>query len=128
MWLQQGTFPDGLNDINICLIPKCNDPLSMRDLRPIVLCNVTYKVVAKVLANRLRKVLPTIISECQLAFLKGQSITDNVLAAFELLHSMKRNTNKKLGDMACKIDFSKAYDRVNWGYLRQVMLKLGFDQ
>lgn len=128
LWLEQGMFPNGLNDANIVLIPKCNDPSTMKDLRLIALCNVTYKIVAKVLANRLQQVLPKVISKTQSAFIEGRSIIDNVMFAFEILHYMKRNTNKKRGEVAFKIDISKAYDRVDWGYLRQVILKLGFDQ
>lgn len=106
-------FTAELNDANIALIPKCNDPTSMRDFRPIALCNVTYKIVGKVLANRLCKILPGIISETQSAFVKGRSIIDHVVIAFEILHTMKRNTTKKVGDVAVKIDISKAYDRMD---------------
>ena len=98
----------------------------MKDLRPIALCNVILKIITKVLANRLKSVLPRVISETQSAFLKGRLITDNVLLAFELLHTMKRNTRKKKGEVAMKIDISKAYDRMDWNYLRLIMLKLGF--
>lgn len=61
----------------------------MKDLRPIALCNVLYKIFMKVLANRLRAILPGIITENQFAFITSWSITDNVLVAFELLHYMK---------------------------------------
>lgn len=127
-WLQRGTFPDGLNDSNICLMPKCSDPSTMRDLHPIALCNVTYKIVAKVLANWLKHILANVISECQSTFLKVKSITNNVLIAFDFLHYMKWNTGKKQGEVAFKIDISIAYDRVDWRYLRQLMLNMGFDQ
>lgn len=82
--MQKGTF------LNI-LFPKCNDFSSMRYLRPIALCIVTYKIVSKVLANCLRQVLPSVIYETQSAFIKGRSITNNVLIVFELLHYIKRN-------------------------------------
>lgn len=99
----------------------------MKDLRPITLCNVTCKIVAKVLANRLRGVLAKMISKTQSAFIKGRSITDNIMIAFDLIHYMKRNTTKKRGEVAFKIDISKAYDCVDWGYLRHLMLRIGFD-
>lgn len=87
-WLTSGTFPPGLNDTVITLVPKCNEPATMKDLRPITLCNVVYKIIAKVLANRLKCVLPGVVSDTQSAFIKGRLIIDNVLVAFEVLHSM----------------------------------------
>ena len=67
----------------------------MKDLRPISHCNVAYKILAKVLANRLKLVLPKIISKFQSAFVLGHSILDNVLIAFEVFHYMKRKTRGK---------------------------------
>ena len=105
----------------------------MSDFRPISLCNVLYKIIAKVLANRLKQVLPHIIAPTQSAFAPTQSafvpgrlITDNVLVAYEALHMMHGRKKGKLGNLALKLDVSKAYDRVEWSFLKQVMLKLGF--
>lgn len=97
-----------------------------KDLRPIALCNVLYKIIAKVLANRLQKILPQIISEEQSAFVPGRNITDNVLVAFEILHYMKRKHSGQDGVVALKLDISKAYDRVSWDYLRYRMKAMGF--
>lgn len=127
-WANQKHFPDGLNDTIISLIPKCDAPDNMKDLRPISLCNVLHKVFAKTITNRLKIVLPKVISEFQSAFFLGRAITDNILLAFEIIHSMKRNKKAKVGDVALKIDISKAYDRVDWGFLERMMLKLGFDR
>lgn len=107
-------------------MPKCDKPFTMKDLHPITLCNVVYKIATKVLANRLKLVLPNIVSKNQSAFLKGRLITDNMLIAFEVLHSMQRNVNKKSGEVALKIDISKAYDRMDWNYLRLILVKLRF--
>lgn len=68
LWLNQGIFLPSLNDTTIALIPKCDDPQSMKDLRPLSLCNVLYKIVSKVLANRLMRVIPHCISEEQSSF------------------------------------------------------------
>lgn len=116
-----------LNDTNIALIPKVDNPLTMKDMRPISVCNVLYKIVAKVLANRLKKVLPNCISEEQSAFVEGRSILDNVLVAFEIIHHLKCKTKGARGEVALKIDISKAYNRVDWGFLRVMMSKLGFN-
>ena len=82
-------IPLEINSTNITLIPKVKSPELITDFRPISLYNVVYKIVSKVLANRLRAILPSIISENQSAFQGGRVITDNILMAFETLHYMK---------------------------------------
>jgi hypothetical protein len=125
-WLQRGYFPSSLNETNICLIPKCDSPKSMKEFRPISLCNVLYKVVSKLLANRLKKVIHKCISEEQSAFVEGRSITDNALIAIEIIHALKRRTRGVKGELALKIDISKAYDKVDWGFLKGVLIRMGF--
>jgi ribonuclease HI len=128
VWLERGFFPSNLNDTNICLIPKCENPVSLKDMRPIALCNVLYKMVSKVLANRLRVHLDKLISPEQSAFVEGRSIIDNALVAIEIIHAMKRKTRGNNGHLALKIDISKAYDRVDWGFLRGMLERMGFDE
>lgn len=111
---------------NIALIPKKQAPKTMMDLRPISLCNVLYKVASKVLANRLKQVIDLIISENQSAFIPGRLITDNVMISYEIMHYLKRKGKGKDGYMALKLDMSKAYDRVEWGYLKAILARLGF--
>jgi ribonuclease HI len=125
-WLDRGYFPSSLNETNICLIPKCDNPASMKDLRPISLCNVLYKMVSKLLANRLKGCLDKCVSEEQSAFVEGRSILDNALIAIEIIHALKRKTRGSKGDLALKIDISKAYDKVDWGFLRGMLERLGF--
>ncbi|CAN0839533.1 Transposon TX1 uncharacterized 149 kDa protein [Linum grandiflorum] len=127
-WLTDGIFPDQIKGTNIVLLPKIEEPKGMKDLRPISLCSVLYRLVEKVLANRMRRVMPKLISEEQSAFVAGRSIIDNVTVAFETIHSMKRRQTGKCGEVAVKLDISNAFDRVEWGYLEAVLRKVGFDE
>lgn len=125
-WLNSLHFPPGLNRTNIVLVPECENPNTVRDLRPISLCNMVYKILSKVLCNRIKCTLPELVDKAQSAFISSCSIQDNVLIAFETIHSMKRRNKGKFGDVALKIDISKAYDRVDWNYLEKILVKLGF--
>ena len=110
--LQNGHLPPELNQTYLTLIPKVKNLEKVYEFRPIAFCNVLYKLVSKVFANRLKKILPHIISETQSVFQSDKAISDNILVAFETLHHMKTNKSGKNGFMAMKLDMSKAYDRV----------------
>lgn len=90
--LAEGRFWDYFNHTHIILIPKYEVSSSMRDLRLMSLCNILYKIIANVLANRLKLVLNKLISSTQSIFVTGWSIIDNVLVAFEIIHHMKRKS------------------------------------
>ena len=107
-------LPHGLNDIHLVLIPKKKHIETMGNLRPILLCNVLYRIVAKILETKLKKVLSKVVSKFQGAFLLGRSITDNTLLSFEILHFLNRITQGKYGYVALKVDMAKAYDRIEW--------------
>lgn len=115
-WLFNCSFPADFNNTNLVLIPKKDNACNMKDFRPIALCNVLYKILAKVLANRLKLILPGLITENQSAFLPGHSIIDNVLIALEVLHRMKIKLGRSDGEVALKLDISKAYDRLDWNF------------
>jgi hypothetical protein len=87
---------------------------------------VLYKLISKVLANRLKVILPHIISPTQSHFVPGRMITDNVLLAYGVTYMMHRKKGGRDGLIAVKLDMSKAYDRVEWIFLEKIMLKLGF--
>lgn len=127
-WLKEGRFSVEVNDITINLIPKKEHVEEIKDMCPIPLCNVLYRIFAKVLANRFPKILPGVISEEQSAFFPGRNVTDNFLVAFELLHYMKRKNNGMEGEVALKLDISKVFDRVRWDYLHNRMVLMGFSE
>jgi hypothetical protein len=83
------------NHTHLCLIPKNNSPTHPSEYRPIALCNVTQKIITKTIANRLKTILPDIISPNQSAFVPGRLITDNTLVAYEIFHYFNHNTSKK---------------------------------
>jgi hypothetical protein len=124
-FLNGGAMSEEVNKTVLVLIPKVANPQELTQFRPISLCNVLYKICSKSVANRLRLFLDDIISEEQSAFVPGRLITDNVLIAYECIHYLRKKKGKS-GACAVKLDMAKAYDRVEWGYLRAVMEALGF--
>lgn len=104
----KGIFDHSLNLTYIALIPKTSNAASVKDFRPISLCNVLYKIIAKVLANRLKVVLSSIISKHQSVFVPGRLISDNIVVAYEALHTISSRMQGKKGYMAIKLDMSKA--------------------
>jgi hypothetical protein len=108
----------------LTLIPKIPGAEDIRQFRPIALINVIFKFVAKAYALRLSPIAHRTIHRAQTAFIKGRHILEGVLSLREIIHETKR---KKLGGIFLKLDFEKAFDTVDWGFLREVLLRKGFD-
>ncbi|XP_043812756.1 uncharacterized protein LOC110619075 [Manihot esculenta] len=125
-WLARGALLANISNTLLMLIPKCDNPMLLKDFRPIALCNVVYKILSKALANHFKRVLDKIISPNQSAFVPGRLITDNFIVAFETIHGLKQQTRGSDGFCALKIDIAKAYDRVDWAYLSAMLSALGF--
>lgn len=105
-----------VNQTLLTLISRCNDPSRVSHFRPIALCNVVYKVITKIIATRLRDILPYVVSENQSSFIPGRSTVDNILVLQETIHSLKNLKGKK-GYMIIKPDLEKAYDRMEWSFV-----------
>ncbi|GKV27606.1 hypothetical protein SLEP1_g36762 [Rubroshorea leprosula] len=119
----QGRLVRGSNASFITLIPKVENPQRIEEYRPISLIGVMYKIIAKLLANRLRKVLDKVIGEQQMAFIEGRQLVDGVVIANEVIDEAKR---KKKSSFLFKVDFEKAYDKVCWDFLDYMLMRLGF--
>ncbi|GKV44689.1 hypothetical protein SLEP1_g51849 [Rubroshorea leprosula] len=115
----------GLNTSFIVLIPKVVSPQKIEDYRPISLLGAMYKILAKLLANRLKEVLEGVIGEQQMAFIRGRQLMDGVVIANEMIDEAKK---KKKKSFMLKIDFEKAYDKVSWNFLEYMMKRMGFSE
>ncbi|RVW17454.1 Transposon TX1 uncharacterized 149 kDa protein [Vitis vinifera] len=116
-------FVKSLNATFMVLIPKKYGAEDLGDFRPISLVGSLYKWLAKVLANRLKKVVGKVVSKAQGAFVEGRQILDAVLIANETIDSALKNNEN---DILCKLDIEKAYDNVEWSFLFTVLQKMGF--
>ncbi|XP_062014512.1 uncharacterized protein LOC133731059 [Rosa rugosa] len=110
--LETGHLPMESNYTHLVLIHKVKEPKVASDLRPIALCNVVYKIASKVLANRLKVILPHIISPLQSAFVSGRLISDKTLVVSEINHFMKELRDQLDEFFSLKLDISKAYDKL----------------
>ncbi|XP_022014901.2 uncharacterized protein LOC110914417 [Helianthus annuus] len=122
-FFDSGQINDGCGSSFIALIPKIRDPSGLGDYRPISLVGVVNKVISKILANRLKKVLGSVISINQSAFLGGRFILDGPLIINEVCSWLKKSKRKAF---LFKIDFEKAYDNINWSFVVDVFRQIGF--
>ncbi|KAL0283758.1 UNVERIFIED_CONTAM: Retrovirus-related Pol polyprotein from type-1 retrotransposable element R2 [Sesamum radiatum] len=125
-FFRTGRLLKQINATLISLIPKVNSPSVVAEFRPISCCNVLYKAVTKILVQRMRSILHTLISPSQNAFVPGRSIGDNVLLAQELFSGYnQRNLPPRC---ALKVDLRKAYDTVEWDFLKAALTLFGFPE
>ncbi|GJW89035.1 RNA-directed DNA polymerase, eukaryota, reverse transcriptase zinc-binding domain protein [Tanacetum coccineum] len=116
-------FPPRCNSTFIALIPKIHDAKTIKDFRPISLIGSIYKIIAKILANRLSLVIPDLINEVRTAFVPNRQILDGPFILNELISWCK---HKKINAMIFKVDFDKAFDSVRWDYLDDILKSFGF--
>ncbi|KAH9673090.1 reverse transcriptase domain-containing protein [Citrus sinensis] len=114
--IREGIFngqriPSEINKTLIVLIPKVEHPDSLRLYRPISLCPVIYKAITKIMANRLKGILPDLIGPMQTSFVPGRHIRENIIIAQEIIYTMRRKSGK-IGQILIKVDLEKAYDRL----------------
>lgn len=118
-----GRLSRGCNSSSITLAAKIKDLLSLSDYRPISLIGSLYKIIAKILASRIRMVMGECIDEVQTAFVKGRDILEGPLIVNEICTWGKKR-NKKI--LLFKVDFNKAFDSVNWNFLNSMMQQMNF--
>jgi hypothetical protein len=109
----------------LSLIPKVPGADQITQYRPIALINVIFKIVSKAYASRLDPIAHRILSPNQTAFVKGRNILDGPLTLLEIIHDLRQ---RKHNGVLLKLDFEKAYDRVNWDFLGEVLHCKGFDE
>lgn len=116
-----------LNNTLIVFIPKTDHPKDFSQFWPISLCSILYKLVMKVIANKFRFIFPKIISQKKAGFITGQSRSNNIIIAQEVIHCI-RSKRKGRNWMTLKLDLEKAYDRVSWDFIRASLKVVGIPE
>jgi len=109
-----GFIPTGCNASFITTVLKKDNPSNLNEFRPISLVGYVYKIISKILANKIKKVLPSVIDLNQAPFLGGRGILDSILVVNKMVDYLKK---KKKSGILVKVDFEKAYDLVDWKFL-----------
>jgi hypothetical protein len=121
--LHSGKLIKEINHTFLCLIPKNPEASTIAEFRPISLCNVTYKILANLLCNRMKAYMNDLISHNQNAFIPNRSISENSLLAYEMVRSFNR---KNSNNVCMKIDLHKAYDKINREFIHHMLISMGF--
>lgn len=126
-FFQTGVMKRQIGRSNLVLILKTDEANMVTQFRPISVCNILYKVISKVLSTRMKPLIDSLISISQSAFIPGREISDNIILFREILHSFKQAGYKRK-EFCLKVDLSKAFDRMDWRYLQQVLSLYGFPE
>ncbi|XP_043709024.1 uncharacterized protein LOC122658177 [Telopea speciosissima] len=121
-----GVLPKELNSTLIYLIPKVPSPEHAEQFHSISLCNTAVKVISKIFSDRLKSMLNDVISPYQSAFVPDRLISDNVFLAHEIFHYIKRQKRDKKKLLGIKLDMKKAYDRMEWPFIKESLIRMGF--
>ncbi|XP_027122245.1 uncharacterized protein [Coffea arabica] len=125
-YFRGGWLPKGVTSTLIVLIPKIQGATRWQEFRPISLCNVSSKIISKLVSNRLNQLLPQLISPWQSGFVLGRQIMDNILLVQE--HAKELDRRLEVPNLLLKLDMEKAYDRVEWSFLLFMLRSFGFQE
>ncbi|XP_028070654.1 uncharacterized protein LOC114273089 [Camellia sinensis] len=123
-FFESGRLLSEVNSTIIALIPKVPNPVKVGDFRPISCCNTIYKCIAKIIANRIKTVLPDLVDPVQSAFVQGRRISDNIFLSQELMRGYHRKSPTP--KCAMKVDIMKAYDSVRWEFIIDILKAMAF--
>lgn len=126
-FLEGERLPIGMANAFLVLIPKINKPESIKQFRPISLCNVMFKLVTKVIVNRLKEIMEDLVSPNLCNFVPRRQIRDNIIIRQELIDTLKHQTGK-CGGMVIKIDLEKSYDQLEWHFIKETLTVAGLPQ
>ncbi|XP_048502962.1 uncharacterized protein LOC125498737 [Beta vulgaris subsp. vulgaris] len=125
-FFQTGRLLKQVNATTLCLVPKCDQPNDVSQFRPIACCNVLYKIISKMLCARLKKILPTLISPNQSAFIEGRVIIHNIFLCQDIMkHYKRKNMNERC---TIKVDLRKAYDSIQWEFIKELLQAMKFPE
>lgn len=124
-FFQIGHMPPYIAKSNMILIPKIENPTQVTDYRPISICNVSYKIISKIIATRMKPIIQSLIHHNQAAFTKGRQITDHIILMREIIHTFSMPSFNKSA-FCLKSDLLKAFDRMSWSFIEKILSMYAF--